>query len=190
MTYEPGQAAVLFDFWPPEVEWFVIGGPADGDEAQTVKVKYPDIRCLGFEPNQHFGAFFPGELRREALWSEDRELLLAVPTGAERSSSVVLGGFPCPHTRVKVKGIRLDGFGFTIRNIVLWLDIEYAEHQALLGAVGLLRAGQVLLVNLETYDHLFPPIRDFLWNHGLREVKRWNDKAIGGRFDVIFKKEQ
>lgn len=187
MVFEPGQASVLFDYWSDDIEMFVVGGVADANEAQTIRERYPNVKCLGFEPNKNFPiSDFPGEVRREALWSENRNLWFVIPDGVDRSAGAVMvsaGG-----ERYEVQGRRLDEI-VSDKKIALWIDIEYAELYCLRGCERLLEKGEVLLVNLETFDQLLPPIAEYLGRYGLREVKRWNDRQIWGRFDIIFKKE-
>jgi len=71
-------------------------------------------------------------------------------------------------------------------NVVLWIDIEHAELQALQGAKQLFEDGQILMVNLETYEKKMAPIVEYLAHYGLKEIHRWNSQAISFRHDIIF----
>jgi len=200
VIYSPGQAEVLFSFWPPDAEWFIVGGPADGNEAETVKEKYPDVECIGFEPDPEMYAYqktrFPGVIYNEALWSSATELSLVIPGSNgninHRCSSV------CrdiekerqaeTHT---VAGWALDDLSAKygpFRNAVLWIDIEFAELEALKGCARLLESGRVLLINLETYDHLYAEIEDYLTQYNFVATHKWNTRGQRGRFDMIFTK--
>ena len=196
--YRPGQAEVLFEFWPDDAEWFVIGGPADGDEAQTVKEKYPNIGVIGFEPNRQMRlrqqrAGFPGPLLTYALSDIEGNTILRVPKGMPRSSTIRrdLTGLSC--LKETVTAATLDNTSnregpFT--NVVLWIDIEEAELRCLKGARKLLESGRILLINLEVMNvEQLSEITEFLSQYGLREVKRWG-QTKPGKCDVIFKKEQ
>lgn len=211
-AYEPymkDQAAILFKHWPAQAEWFIVGGPADGNEAQTVKARYPRVRCIGFEPQpyfvlcQRYKLRFPGFVLPYALWHYPGVLELHEPGIKElehmRSSSLCrppsspdLGIWEVKKSTTVVTEM-LDNlstdFG-PFANAVLWLDIEYAELEALRGARGLLKAGQILLINLETFAHLQPAIDDYLAQFGLRELFRWNqaDMPGGQRADVVYAK--
>ena len=191
MTYSPGQAKALFPHWPKEAEWFVIGGPADGDEAQTVRIKYPHVWCVGFEPNRELFKYqllhgFPGPLFDVALWSRAVPLTLQVPTGRARSSSVFREFMEDTDTHV-VQAVALDDICETMDNIVLWLDIEGAEKEALLGAKKTLK--RTLLINLESLDddvlHWYD---NFLANYGFRRVDTWNTSAVNGMCDAIYRR--
>ena len=200
--YAPGQAEVLFKFWPDKADWFIVGGPADGNEAQTIHERYPKVKCIGFEPNpvmfyKQSVLDFPGQLHRYALWSHSTELRLNTPKegdNADRMSSVCRNfrdkSILCSH---KVSGRSLDSLSAELgpfTNMVLWLDIEFAELQALRGAVDLLQRGQILLVNLEAFANTLPGIECYLAQYGLQEVDRWNGGITEGRYDVVFKKER
>lgn len=185
-----GQAEILEDLWPPEAEWFLIGGPADGNEAQVIRRRFPMVKIAGFEPNPKFLAHqrrvFPGILHGCALWDEDdTTLTLRIPKGATGLSGSVCRPQDAPDIsttltvgRIPVTGRTLDSLSeqhgpFT--NAVLWLDIEYAERAALKGATRMLEAGQVLMVNVETYAHrTLNEIVEFLYPYGLRLRRVWN----------------
>jgi hypothetical protein len=203
-AFADGQACALFENWPAAAEWFVVGGTADANEAQTVKARFPDVRCFGVEPNLELymkqrESGFPGELVRCALWSLETDLRLEIPYWgddlAPRSGSVCRP-YPSPDIgqhvigqSYRVVGRALDSLSceygpFT--NVVLWLDIEYAELEALKGARDLM--GQVLLINLETFAQLQPAIDDYLRPHGLEFLRKWNERPDNPRsgYDAIY----
>ncbi len=159
------QVEVLFEFWK-DIDWFVIGGPADGDEAQAVHARYPNVKCIGFEPNPTYIAHqrvssFPGEVIAGALWSGFDIKPLCVPEGATASSGSICRPHDAPDTKrlsvvidneteCRPLDYFSDFFGpFT--NVALWLDLEYAELAALQGAKRLLAHDAIRLINVETY---------------------------------------
>ncbi len=183
--YEPGQAKVLFDYWPSEVEWFIVGGPADANEAQTINQRFPDVKCIAFEPNERMRERqrelnFPGEVYPFALWNADDEVIqYSVADSLPRSGTVCRDTDLTNWVKTDVRARTLDSlskeFG-PFRNCVLWLDIEHAELAALEGAENLFESGYVLMVNVEIqFPHLLGPIQELLLGYGMKEVKRWTD---------------
>jgi FkbM family methyltransferase len=193
------QAQVLFDYWTDDIKWFVVGGTADGDEAQTVAARYPEVKCIGFEPNMDFvkqqneKLKFPGEVYPCALWSDNELRMLITPQGATpRSASVYpfierpdMGGKWTPGITKTVPARALDSLSWEygpFENVALWIDIEGAELEALLGASQLLQNRQIKLINLEAYAHLqFPDINRLLTRRGFVLQKVWNIGTVAGR---------
>jgi FkbM family methyltransferase len=193
-----GQAKVLFDYWPTQTEWFVVGGPANWDEAQTVHAEYLHVKCIGFEPNLDFVEAqneeleFPGIVHNCALWSSEEKRSLITPQGSTHMSSSICRKNPCPDVgewiegeSVSIQTRTLDllsrEFG-PFRNAVLWLDIEYAELEALKGATDLLESGSILLINLESFAHLdFPEVNRLLSRYGFVLQKVWNIGTVAGQ---------
>jgi len=196
--YRRDQAKVLFSVWPEQAEWFVIGGPATGNEAQTVVAKYPNVKCIGFEPNtelreiQQTEIKFPGVVHPNALWHTEQEMGLHIPKHNHLSGSLCRDLSDCDTEIYTVQTKTLDQmsekFGpFT--NCVLWIDVEHAELAVLQGAKELLGRGDILMVNAEIFKpHLLPPIADLLGSYSLVEVKRWNTGMFVGMCEIIFKK--
>lgn len=187
-VYEPGQVRNIFPYVPSGVRWFVIGGPADGDEAQVFKQEFPNVQAVGFEPNEQLLAVqreadFPGMLFPYALWHEETTRTLIIPDPGrqgDRSASLVKFRTGAGYREVEVKTTTLDLSSAAIgpfRNCVLWLDIEGAELNALVGAHNLLASGQVSVINLEVFSDHEHPIRSYLSGHGYREVHRWGEQV-------------
>lgn len=213
VPYEPfakDQAKILYDMWPDDARWFIVGGTADANEAQTIKARFPDVRCLGCEPNpelyrrQRDLLQFPGALLECALWSKQEVRLLTMPriTGpleAElRSASLCrpedspdLGRFE-PASVVPVQCYPLDYLSEVngpFEKAVLWIDVEYAELEVLKGARRLLDERKILLINLETFLHLQPAIDKYLAQYGIEFVMRWNERPDNPRsgYDAIYR---
>ncbi|MDB4786236.1 FkbM family methyltransferase [bacterium] len=194
--YGEDQAKELFPYWPEKAEQFIVCGTADSNEAQTVKNKFPDIKCVGFEPNdmlrekQREKLHFPGKLRSEAIWSSDKELMLSSPTKNPRSSSVCRDLGPGELDKTTVQGRSLDSLSDEIgpfNNSVLWIDIEHAELEALKGATKLLSSGDILLINLEVMSvSMRADVTRFLLTYRYKLVHSWG-VTIPNKSDLIFK---
>ena len=194
MFYRPGQARVLFPYWPTGVEWFIVGGPADGNEAQTVVERYPGVKCAGFEPNLEYVRFqeehgFPGLLYPCALWDKNETLTFSLPTTLPRSGSVCRDLTGLSTTTSEVPARRLDSLlpPDLHDNLVLWLDVEHAEGAALRGAEGLLKQGKVLLLNVEVWDETFEEIDKLLASFGYAAVHTWG-RTVRDKRDVVYSK--
>lgn len=195
-VYARNQARVLFPYWPDKVDWFVLGGVANGNEAQTIHEKYPDVKCIGFEPNpvmrEHAAPDFPGTTYPYALWETNGQMDLVVPSHRDISSSLCR---PLGNDNIKydVPTYTLDTLSEELgpfTNSVLWIDIEWAELPALKGATNLL-ANHIQLINLEvmTVEQL-KEITEYLAGFGFEEVHRWGHGEWGNfqKWDLIFKK--
>lgn len=105
-----------------------------------------------------------------------------------------MGDWTGPEVTFKVKPRTLDSLSDEygpFNNVVLWLDIEYAELAALEGAERLL--DRTLLINLETFAHLYlPDINRILVRHGFLLKKVWNIGQTAGKDaqDYIYAKEK
>lgn len=184
------QVSMLYDLWPEQSEWFILGGTAQELEAQTLATQYPNVKYIGFEPNpesakaQNEYLGFPGKVHQCALWrNETDKLELTLPLGHNPARGSVCRPDNSPDLQMvtewqtySVKPRTLDSlsdeFG-PFNNAVLWLDIEYAELPALEGATRLL--DRVLMVNLETHCHIgLAPISTLLAKRGLYMERVWN----------------
>lgn len=196
MTYMPGQVRNVFscvDFVP---SWFVVGGPADGDEAQVFCKKYAGCKALGVEPVSAFCNFqhdFPGELLCGALWSESGSLLVRAPAAVDemqkqRSTSAVR---PYDGESHQVQAYTLDELHSTRQfyDAVLWLDVEGAEYQILLGAQEMLKA--TVLINLEVFSDEELLFKRLLRKHKFKEVKRWGEQTLGMRtmWNAVYRRQ-
>ncbi len=200
-VYCSGQVCNFLPYVDSTIRWFVIGGPADGDEAQVVRKKRPDLRIFGCEPNPFMyklqkDSFFPGKLVQVGLWNEPGEMVLKVPENddpvqMERSSSLCKFGdeFAKEYT-VRVDTLdRLSAEHGPFRKIALWIDIEDAELECLKGACVLLRQKHIKVINAEVYAEREEEMASFLFNCGLEEVHRWGEMRIGDRkwCNIIYK---
>ena len=191
--YQQRQAEVLFKHWPEKIDWFIVGGPANAYEAQTVVNNFPDVKCVGFEPVQEFiemqeSLNFPGELYDYALWDEN--CTLEMPILKEKlNSSSLCRGINTSYRRT-VKGRTLDSLSEELgpfTNSVLWLDIEGAELKALHGANYILD-NHVKLINVEcmSKDNRIQ-INNFIRDFNFRKLEVWN-ASMKGKCDIVFGK--
>lgn len=184
--YAENQMKHVLPFVDDSIKWFLLGGTADANEAQTLHKKFPKIQIVGFEPNPEMfklqiASGFPGTLLPLGLWNENTEKLLCrgdtSPAG-NRSASLVR------HTNVKYREhVRCLCLDFLSRLMgpfnqsFLWLDIEGAELYALQGAKELLEDPDgIQLINLEAISELEAGTRDYLKQFGFEEVHRWNEQ--------------
>lgn len=184
MAYAHRQVENVFPYMDG-VRQFLLAGPADGDEAQILHAKYPDVKIWGFEPNvrwlrHQLEIGFPGTLLNYALWHTPGILELQINPGenGDRSASV------CRQRSGSIQRVEartLDDLSAEygpFEDALLWLDIEGAELGALRGAANLL--SRVLVLNVEIFaDETGPGA--LLRAHGFSEVKRWGEHRQHGR---------
>ncbi len=206
-VYCPGQVRNIFRYVKPDTDYFLVGGPADGDEAQVFHEKFPAIKILGFEPNPLMAQIqidlrrFPGQMLPFALWNENKLMNLRTPQitsaqNAARVSSLVTYG-DLPSNLIEVKAVRLDFMSQVygpFKNAALWIDIENVEREALEGAGDLLKDG-IYLINAECHidgdteeDSVESSLGKWLTQFGFHEEVRWNGQKYGAgiRWDIIF----
>ena len=197
-VYARNQAKVLFPYWPDKVDWFVVGGVANGNEAQTIHEKYPDVKCVGFEPNpvmrENAAPNFPGTTYPYALWETNGSMNLVVPNHRDISSSLCRDFVKQDqHEKHNVPTYTLDTLSEELgpfTNSVLWIDIEWAELPALKGATNLL-TNHIQLINLEVMTvQQRKEITKYLAGFGFKEVHRWGHGNWGNfqKWDLVFKK--
>lgn len=195
--YCPGQVANIFPYIDFVPEWFLLGGPADGDEAQVFHAKYPQAQAIGWEPNPalydyQLEAGFPGILRKCALWSDTHDVGVGVLRLGEspdeqqrnRTSSLVRAYTHAGYQAELATLDQMERIHGPFLNAVLWLDIEGSELAALQGGTKLLARGTVRLINLEVFSDQEASLGSFLAIYGYYEAGRWGaqgDARNGGR---------
>lgn len=195
--YSPGQLSVVVPHCNFTPEWLLLGGPADGNEAQTARAFWPRCRVLAYEPNPEAYRWQCENVRE---WSDDDSgMVLSRTALADHTERVDLAyeagkvrnaGGHAEHlepnrknpavTFVTVPATTLDledRVHGPVANAVLWLDVEGAELPAVRGAAGLLGRGAVRLVNVEVVARRAEnaELRRLLEGYGFRFVKRWNN---------------
>lgn len=203
MVYEPGQVRTIFQYINNEIGLFILGGPADGSEAQEFHEAFPHIPIVGFEPNRDYHQYqlvagFPGKLFDKALSDkvETRNFYM-MGEGAGRSSRLEPEN-PADYQSYPVQCTTLDkelaSSQFQGR-AALWIDIERSELLALRGATKLLEQNRIGLIYLEAYEETIGPITEFLKPYDFVEFERVNqherteDSGVirYNRFDAIFR---
>lgn len=185
--YSPGQLSVIYPFLGDFVpKWLLLGGPADANEAQTAREKWPDIQIIGVEPNRDAITF-----QKSNGWPKDAPLICGVlddvngqtrflsnDTGSLRhqrvSTDKVVG------TAVSITWDRIDSMLGPIEDALIWMDIEGREMLALEGADELLLRSGVKAINVEmqsTSDsqrNLNKCLELLMRNRGFKAVHEWN----------------
>jgi FkbM family methyltransferase len=200
VIYQPNQVSNIYahiDFRP---EWFILGGPADGDEAQRFKKKYPKASILGLEPDPAGFAVqqkmkFPGTLLPCGLGDKAGTVKFDSKLGIRRGSVTEEGDIEVHLTTLDELDVERGPFN----KAVLWLDIEGYEMQALVGATKLLTERRIWLINLEIIELPVNGLEvelskftNFLADFGYSMVHVWNEGHLDVtmeryRRDVVFK---
>lgn len=185
----PSNVRSLFDLWPREASTFIVAGTADDLEARAVREAYPHVECVGVEPNPEYARRqreelrFPGRVHEVALWRHDAEALTLSWVAGRPVVGSVCRPWPSPDLgdarpgpSVPVAARTLDSLDREFgpwQNVVLWLDVEFAEVAALEGAAGLLP--RVLLANVETYaGGGLADVTRLMAAAGLKLARVWN----------------
>ena len=182
-VYAPGQAMVLTSFFSRPPKWFIVAGPANADEAQTVKALFPKCVCLGVEPSEAMVRWqlahgFPGELVPMGLADAAGLREIVIPPKQENRSSMVR---PCGGGTHKVATTTLDALDLVhgpFERAVLWADIEGMELPMLRGAEECFARGAFDLVNIEVMPDErpddVPEFEAFFKRHGLALAHEWD----------------
>lgn len=186
MTYNPGQIEHAVKFITGVPEWFILGGPANGNEAQCAQLLWPNVKILGIEPfylarNWQLGHGWPAKapLLLAALWSEVGEMpLLTQPESAAlrlAQSRLAEPGTDAPMVSTTTLDALDQEYG-PFENAFAWLDIEGAEFAALTGAAGLFSRKAFLALNIEI-DRRKPDNADrihfLMGGYGYRQAGFW-----------------
>lgn len=156
----------------------IDGGAAVGEFAALVRIALPHAELVCVEPH-------PGSaraLRRRGfkvveagLWSEEGEALLRQPTAAATSCTLIDGGSE-GHPTWRVPTVRLDGLGVTGERVLVKLDLQGAEPEALEG-MGTLweRCAGLLLEVSYGAGGTYEPLRTRLAEKGFVEASTLNE---------------
>jgi FkbM family methyltransferase len=193
--YEDGQVTRILPYCPNKVDWFIIGGPADGNEAQIFKQHHPECRAIGFEPYTKFFEFqrfndFPGQLINCALWSKEVQDLELRSNDNERGAS--LTKYETCRNLEKINASSLDNLSKIyghFKNAVLWIYIEGSEVECLKGARRLLDSHEIKTINVEVMPETEDDIIAILMSYDYKYAHHWNERETHpGRmiYDMIF----
>ena len=181
--YAHGQVKSIYNYIPKTAEYFIVAGPANGDEAQEISIDFPDLKIIGFEPSKEAFQFqtkndFPGDLFDVALSNENKKLKFY---NKSINQGTCFGQEDDNIESYNVDAITMDSFieaNPKINNIVLWADIEGGEYDMLMGFEKYL--DRVLCMNLEVMedpnnrDGYIKKVNDFLVSNGFYLAHRWN----------------
>ncbi len=193
--YSPGQLSVIYPFLKQPPRWLLLGGPADANEAQTAKAKWPDIKIIGVEANAEAvrwqieqGEWPEGMLLLPMALSDScgtKEMVFQPGVGVRNAS---LGSLQVEgnrnNTDCKIVDVstttfdRLDQLYGPFEEAIMWIDIESSELPAIKGSIELLKRGAIRLINAEGMIHHKEDneeLEQILYSYGFKSVKDWND---------------
>ncbi|MBA2271537.1 MAG: FkbM family methyltransferase [Chthoniobacterales bacterium] len=162
----------------------IDGGANVGEFAQIVRSALPMADLVCVEPNRECAAALRSRGFRvveAALWHEATQLMLTQPTDASTSCTVMAEGDQSVPAWT-VEAVRLDSLQISGSRILVKLDLQGAEFQALDGMGGLWErcAGLLLEVSLGdggTYERM----RELLAARGYHESSTTNELWQDGR---------
>jgi FkbM family methyltransferase len=161
----------------------VDGGASIGEFAALARWACPDATLLCVEPHPASAA----RLRQRgfsvveaALWRAPGTATLAQPTDAATSSSLLAG--PAPGRGAwSVTTVRLDRLEVQGRRVLVKLDLQGAEPQALEGMGELWPRCAGLLLEVSYGERgTYEPLRALLASRGFFEVATFNELEAGG----------
>ena len=156
----------------------VDGGAAVGEFAFAVREVCPDTPLVCIEPHPPSAEV----LRRSgfrvveaALWKAPGRLRLTQPADATTSCSIVFESAP-DRPSWEVNTIRLDQLGLTGKRILVKLDLQGAEVQALEGMGSLWPSCSAVLLEVSYGPSgSYEPLRSLLTAHGFMEAGTLNE---------------
>jgi FkbM family methyltransferase len=160
----------------------IDGGANVGEFAHLVRRTLPQADLVCVEPHPRSAAV----LRRKgfrvveaALWKEPGHLTLVQPAAASTSCTVVgLGASTISGAAPswEVEAIRLDTLPLRGSRILIKLDLQGAEEEALEGAGSLWQRCAALLLEVSTVaGGSYDPLRSLLDSRGYREYSTLNE---------------
>lgn len=161
----------------------VDGGAGIGEFAALVRLASPETPLLCVEPHPASAT----RLRRRgfrvveaALWSDARTATLVQPTDAATSCSLVAPGVLL-RPAWTVETVRLDQLPVSGRRVLVKLDLQGAEPQAIegMGALWDRCAGLLLEVSLGEQG-TYEPLRARLAAQGFFEAATFNELEVDG----------
>lgn len=192
--YNAGQFNVIIPYVLKTPKTLILGGPADGNEAQCAVKQWPDIKVYGFEPSNAMmewqlknGWPDSANIYRMALSDVNGISVMRVSDRYPRGTSLMMDR---PGKEVPVSTITLNEFDkeTPLRDCILWLDIEGWEYQALCGASNLFSRGDVLAVNVEIIERrteATKQIEEFFESVNFKLAHTWNIHS-GSHHDRIY----
>jgi len=172
-------------------------GVGNKTEWRTLLKRYPNMHVYGCEPHpqlfRKLTRIFPGGLVRVAIGMGDKAKLYLRKGSTNIGSTTV---FPLDETEevdeVNVWSLdQFDRWAGRWERILLWMDIEGSELNALKSGPALLESRRVNWINLEVRDEspcegwcTAKEIDEFLTLYGYKKVLEYNDQKT--HRDVIY----
>lgn len=199
-------AICQFIYTPPNAMYDIGVGPKS--EWKVLSGHYPSMRLYGCEPHpvmyESLKKSFPGSLCQKAVSNCGQTAVLHMPldsSNLKRSMRGSLHRLKTTEEEIPVEVITLDQFDVWAGQpdrILLWMDIEGSELDALKSGPMLLASGRVKWINLEerkgTEEELDERLVDgwcrpdeikrFLEGHGYRPILHYNNQKT--HWDVIY----
>ncbi len=197
MVYNSGQLANIYRFVYGNPEWFILGGPGDGDEAQCAVKQWPGINVVAVEACTEMRQWqlkhgFPDGLLLGYALSDGRGWAqLKVDPDNYHNSTMVMdrAGNTLNQPVCMITLDELSQRYGPFANAILWLDIEGMEYRALLGAENLLKRKAFMLINVEIMldeeETKGRNIRELLTGYGYVKADHW-DRQSGNHYDEIY----
>lgn len=163
----------------------IDGGAGIGEFAALARAACPEIPLICVEPHPASAA----TLRRRgfntleaALWSHAGKLTLRQLTHARSSCSVLTRLDPADVESWQVDAVRLDQIALKGERILLKLDLQGAELEALEGMGDLWPRCAAILTEVSFgAEGTYRPLRATLLEHGYLESATFNELEVGGR---------
>lgn len=195
MIYNPNQFNNIIPFVPGVPDVLILGGPADGNEAQCAVAKWPNLKVIGVEPCEKMIEYqlkngWPGHapILPYALSDTDCLAPIRMPTDNDRTASLMMDRPGELKNIVCVTIDKINQLYGPFKRAILWLDIEGWEYQALQGARGMFDSGSVVAVNVEILERrkeATQKIEEFFESVGFRLKHTWN-KHKGSHHDRVY----
>lgn len=166
-----------------EYDQILDGGANIGEFATLVRAKRPKVPLLCIEPHPEAAATLRRrgfEVIQAALWSDEGEAVLTQPTEASTSATLLNqadGDLPS----WTVRTVRLDQLPIVGERVLIKLDLQGAEAEALSGLEGAWDriAGLILEVGLGPGGN-YHQLRRIMEDRGFLEAATFNELEIAG----------